>query len=117
MTSAIDAFLDHPIWRDTHRARLIPLGETAKVRRHEPGGILFKRFHPADQLLLLRKGSVGHETGGDGEGPSWPMGNVAWPWAALGWSGFLPPRRNGTTARICAGHYHGIAAIGFFRAV
>ena len=99
MTSAIDAFLDHPIWRDTHRARLIPLGETAKVRRHEPGGILFKRFHPADQLLLLRKGSVGHETGGDGEGPSWPMGNVAWPWAALGWSGFLPPRRNGTTAR------------------
>ena len=99
MTSAIDAFLDHPVWCDTHRARLIPLGETAQVRRHEPGEILFKRFHPADQLLLLREGSVGHETGGDDEGGSWPMGNVAWPWAVLGWSGFLPQRRNGTTAR------------------
>ena len=99
MTSAIDAFLDHPVWCDTHRARLIPLGETAKARRCGPGEILFKRFHPADQLLLLRKGSVGHEIGGEGEGGSWPMGNVAWPWAALGWSGLLPPRRNGTMAR------------------
>lgn len=99
MTSAIDAFLDHPVWSDTHRSRLIPLGESAKVRRHGRGEILFKRFHPADQLLLLREGSVAHETGGDGEGGSWPMGNVAWPWAALGWSGFLPQRRNGTTAR------------------
>lgn len=99
MTSAIDAFLDHPVWCDTHRSRLIPLGETAEVRRHGRGEILFKRFHPADQLLLLREGSVAHETGGDGEGGSWPMGNVAWPWAALGWSGFLPQRRNGTTAR------------------
>lgn len=99
MTSAIDAFLDHPVWCDTHRSRLIPLGETAKVCRHGRGEILFKRFHPADQLLLLREGSVAHETGGDGEGGSWPMGNVAWPWAALGWSGFLPQRRNGTTAR------------------
>ncbi len=99
MTSAIDAFLDHPVWCDTHRSRLIPLGETAQVRRHGRGEILFKRFHPADQLLLLREGSVAHETGGDSEGGSWPMGNVAWPWAALGWSGFLPQRRNGTTAR------------------
>lgn len=99
MTSSIDAFLDHPVWSDTHRARLIPLGETAQVRRHEPGKILFKRFHPADQLLLLREGSVAHETGDDDEGGSWPMGNVAWPWAVLGWSGFLPQRRNGTTAR------------------
>lgn len=99
MTSAIDDFLDHPVWCDTHRSRLIPLGETAKVRRHGRGEILFKRFHPADQLLLVREGSVAHETGGDGEGGSWPMGNVAWPWAALGWSGFLPQRRNGTTAR------------------
>ena len=97
MTSAIDAFLDHPVWRHTHRARLIPLGEAAQVRRRDPGEILFKRFHPADQLLLLRKGSVGHEIAG--EGGSWPMGNVVWPWAALGWSGFLPPRRNGTMAR------------------
>ena len=54
-------------------------------------------------MLLLRKGSVGHEIGGDSEGGSWPMGNVAWPWAVLGWSGFLPPRRNGTTARARAG--------------
>lgn len=99
MTSAIDAFLDHPVWCDTHRSRLIPLGETAKVRCHGRGEILFKRFHPADQLLLVREGSVAHETGSDSEGGSWPMGNVAWPWAALGWSGFLPQRRNGTTAR------------------
>ncbi|WP_428103270.1 1-acyl-sn-glycerol-3-phosphate acyltransferase [Candidatus Rariloculus sp.] len=49
--------------------------------------------------MLLRRGAVGHETGGDAEGDSWPMGDVAWPWAALGWSGFLPARRNGTTAR------------------
>lgn len=84
MTSAIDALLDHPVWCDTHRSRLIPLGETAQVRRHGRGEILFKRFHPADQLMLLREGSVAHETGGDGEGGSWPMGNVAWPWAALG---------------------------------
>ena len=49
--------------------------------------------------MLLRRGAVGHETGGDAEGDSWPMGDVAWPWAALGWSGFLPARRNGTAQR------------------
>lgn len=99
MTSAIDVFLDHEVWRDTHRARLVPLGESASVRRHGPGEVLFKRFHPADQLLLLRSGAVGHETSGEAEEESWPMGDIAWPWGALGWSGFLPARRNGTTAR------------------
>ena len=99
MKSAIDAFLDHEVWRDAHRARLIPLGETVKVVHRASGDPLFKRFHPADQFLLLCSGSVGHETSAETEGESWPMGNVSWPWAALGWSGFLPPRRYGTTAR------------------
>ncbi len=99
MISPIDAFLDHPVWRGTHRARLVPLGETATVRSHDPGEVLFKRFHPSDQFSLLREGSVGHETGAEGGDGTWPMGNVNWPWAALGWSGFIPPRRYGTTAR------------------
>ena len=99
MKSAIDAFLDHEVWRDAHRGRLIPLGETVKVVHRASGDLLFKRFHPADQFLLLCSGSVGHETSAETEGESWPMGNVSWLWAALGWSGFLPPQRYGTTAR------------------
>ena len=67
--------------------------------RRASGDLLFKRFHPADQFLLLCSGSVGHETSAETEGESWPMGNVSWLWAALGWSGFLPPQRYGTTAR------------------
>jgi CRP-like cAMP-binding protein len=99
MISAIDSFLDHPVWRHTHRARLIPLGESAETVRRTAGEILFKQFHPADQFCLLVRGMVGHETRGDSDGEAWPAGRISWPWAALGWSGFLPPQRNGTTAR------------------
>lgn len=99
MTSAIDAFLELPVWQHTHRAKLIPLAESARVASLSAGKTLFKQFHPADQFSLLVSGSVGHEVSGESDAPAWPMGRVDWPWAALGWSGFLPPHRNGTTAR------------------
>jgi CRP-like cAMP-binding protein len=99
MSDAIDDFLAHGVWRDTALERLIPLAASARIVRHGPDEILFKQFHPADQLSLLVAGSVAHETSEDIQTDAWAMGHVDWPWAALGWSGFLPPNRNGTTAR------------------
>lgn len=99
MSSSIDRFLDHAVWRNTHRARLVPLGESASVVSYAAGEALFKQFHPADQFSLLCGGSVGHETRSEADEEAWSMGRVSWPWGALGWSGFLPPHRNGTTAR------------------
>jgi CRP-like cAMP-binding protein len=99
MAASINHFLEHSVWSDTHRARLIPLGESAKVTRHAAGDLLFIQFHPADRLSLLCSGSVGHETSNEARGGAWAMGRVSWPWGALGWSGFLPPHRNATTAR------------------
>jgi CRP-like cAMP-binding protein/1-acyl-sn-glycerol-3-phosphate acyltransferase len=99
VSHAIDQFLAHPVWRDTPLERLIPLGETARFARYGPDAVLFKQFHPADQFSLLVAGAVAHETSEDAEIDAWPMGQVDWPWAALGWSGFLTPNRNGTMAR------------------
>jgi 1-acyl-sn-glycerol-3-phosphate acyltransferase/CRP-like cAMP-binding protein len=99
MAAIIDEFLDHPVWRNTHRARLIQLAEGARTARRAAGDLLFKQFHPADQFSLLYRGMVAHEAHTQGDIEAWPMGRVSWPWAALGWSGFLPPQRNGTTAR------------------
>lgn len=99
MVTLIDKFLDHPVWRTTHTSRLIPLTEAARTVHRAAGDLLFKQFHPADQFSLLCRGMVAHEAHTDEEVEAWPMGRVSWPWAALGWSGFLPPQRNGTTAR------------------
>jgi len=99
MSHAIDAFLAHPVWRDTGIPRLIPLGEAACVEHFGTGQVLFEQFHPADRFSLLVRGTVAHETSEDESSEVWPMGRVDWRWAALGWSGFLPPNRNGTTAR------------------
>lgn len=99
MSDAIDDFLALPVWRDTPLERLIPLAESARIENRGADEILFKQFHPADQLSLLVSGAVAHETSEDVESDAWAMGHVDWPWAALGWSGFLPPHRNGTTAR------------------
>jgi len=99
MSDAIDDFLALPVWRDTPLERLIPLAESARIEHRGPDEILFKQFHPADQFALLVSGAVAHETSEDVAADAWAMGHVDWPWAALGWSGFLPPHRNGTTAR------------------
>ena len=98
MDSPVTQFLNHPLWQEIHRARLIPLGESAEVVRFPAGERLFRQFHPANQFSLLVDGVVEHETGNADE-ESWPLGRVSWQWGALGWSGFLPPSRHGTSAR------------------
>jgi CRP-like cAMP-binding protein len=99
MVQAIDSFLAHEVWHQTRRDRLIPLAEAAGLSQHPAGDVLFNQFHPADQFSLLWDGIVGHETRAGDDGDSWLMGQVDWRWAAIGWSGFLRPFRNGTTAR------------------
>ena len=98
MDSPITRFLDLPLWQETKRGRLVPLGESAELIRHSAGDVLFRQFHPANQFSLIVSGVVEHSTGSETEAR--PMGSISWPWAALGWSGFLPPSRQGTTARV-----------------
>ncbi len=101
MSSAIDSFIDHAVWNDTHRARLIPIGESAELTRFRAGQIIFNQFHPANQFSFLADGMIEHEARAQDDGEPWRMGRLSWRWAALGWSGFLPPYRNMTTARAC----------------
>lgn len=96
MDSPVTRLLDLPLWQGMERGRLVPLGKSAEPFRQSAGDILFRQFHPANQFSLIVKGVVEHSIGGDGE--AWAMDQISWPWAALGWSGFLPPCRHGTTA-------------------
>jgi len=99
MTHAIDRFLALPAWRASALGRLVPLADAIRVERHAAGDILFSQLHPADRFAFLVNGAVAHETSEDVDREAWPMGHIDWPWAALGWSSFLPPFRYGTTAR------------------
>jgi CRP-like cAMP-binding protein len=102
MRSAIDSFIDHAVWKDTHRARLIPLGESAEITHFRADQIIFNQFHPANQFSLLSEGMIEHEARTQDNLEPWRIGRLSWRWAALGWGGFLPPQRHTTTARACA---------------
>lgn len=101
MRSAIDSFIDHAVWKDTHRARLIPMGESAETARFRAGQIIFNQFHPANQFSFLTEGTVEHEARAQDNVEPWRIGRLSWRWAALGWGGFLPPQRHMTTVRAC----------------
>ncbi len=100
MAGDIDRLLRHPVWQDTNLSRLIPLADSAREIDVAPDDVLFRRFHPAHDFYLLCAGEIAHET--DDEAGAVPAGSVSWPWAAVGWSGFLSPQRYTTTARATA---------------
>lgn len=97
MAGDIDRLLRHPVWRGANLSRLIPLADSAHEIEVAPDDILFRRFHPACDFYLLCAGEIEHET--EDAAGAVPAGSVSWPWAAVGWSGFLSPQRYTTTAR------------------
>jgi CRP-like cAMP-binding protein len=97
MAGDIDRLLRHPVWRSTNLSRLIPLADSARELDVATDEVLFRRFHPAQDFYLLSAGEIAHETEDDAS--AIPTDSVSWPWAAIGWSGFLSPQRYTTTAR------------------
>ena len=78
-------------------ARIIPLLEAAELRTIATGDTLFEQFHPAREFYLLQSGTAILSTASASRTEMVHYGTVDWRDAALGWSGFLPPRRYGST--------------------
>ncbi len=84
-------------WGDLGPARLIPLIESAELESCTAGDTLFAQHHPAASFYLLVSGSAIQLTESASRTEMVQVGTIDWPWAALGWSGFLPPHRYGST--------------------
>ena len=99
--SKLDSILDDVarlrVWEGLSPARLIPLLESAELVTVKKGKTLFEQFHPAGRCYLLISGRATQSTTGGSRTDMVQPERVDWPYAALGWSGFLPPRRYATT--------------------
>ncbi len=95
--SLLDGVAGHIVWDGLSPDRLIPLVERAEVVTLEQGETLFRQFHPAARCYLLMSGSAMQSTSGASRTDMVHIENLDWPYAALGWSGFLPPGRYGST--------------------
>lgn len=84
-------------WDGLSPARLIPLLESAALQTVAPGDTLFEQYHPAAEFYLLTSGTAIQSTTTAARTEMVQVGTVDWPNAALGWSGFLPPHRYGST--------------------
>ena len=95
----LDTMARHRVFAGLSPHRLIDCLESAEVQTFEPGEILFEQFHPADSFYLLFEGAANEERLGPDR--TRPVQGVVtdWPEAAIGWSGFLPPYRYGSTIR------------------
>lgn len=85
------------VWDGLSPDRLIPLLESAELEEPEDGATLFEQFHPATRFYLLMSGSATQFTASASRTDLVHVGTIDWSCAALGWSGFLPPRRCGST--------------------
>ena len=96
-----DSFLNElarlSVWDGLSPDRLIPLLESAEFAEPENGSTLFEQFHPATRFYLLMSGSATQFTASASRTDLVHVGAIDWPCAALGWSGFLPPKRCGST--------------------
>ena len=77
--------------------RVIPLLEIAELVTLERGETLFEQFHPAARCYLLMSGSATRSTSGSARTELVHHESVDWPYAAIGWSGFVAPQRYGST--------------------
>lgn len=95
--SLLDAVARFRTWDGLTPDRLIPLLESAEVSALGEGETLFEQFHPAKRCYLLVSGIATQFTSSASRTGMVHHGTVDWPYAALGWSGFLPPQRYGST--------------------
>jgi len=93
----LDSLLQAAFWKGLSPSRLIPLLESASVETVAAGDTLFEQFHPAKSFYLLQSGTAMLSTASDSRSEMVHYGTVDWRNAALGWSGFLPPQRYGST--------------------
>jgi 1-acyl-sn-glycerol-3-phosphate acyltransferase/CRP-like cAMP-binding protein len=93
----LDRLARSPFWNGLEPARLIPLLESAGLRTVASGEMLFQQFHPAKELFLLQQGTAMLSTASASRTEMVHYGTIDWPDAALGWSGFVPPQRYGST--------------------
>ena len=95
----LDTMAHHRAFAGLSPHRLIEFLESAELKRFAPGEILFEQFHPATSFYLLFDGVANEERLGPDR--TKPVQGVVtdWPEAAIGWSGFLPPYRYGSTIR------------------
>ena len=78
-------------------ARLIPLLESAELKSVPAGATLFEQHHPAAAFYLLVSGAAIQLTKSAARTEMVQVGTIDWANATLGWSGFLPPHRYGST--------------------
>ncbi len=87
--------------------RTIPLLESATVLDLPDGHGLFEQFYPANEFYLLIEGTAKQVTTGKRTGLVHRT-TLDWPFAALGWSGFLPPHRYGSSY-VAKGHVRALS--------
>ncbi len=95
--SLLDTLAKYNEWDGISPERLIPLLEAATFVTVPDETVLFTQFHPATDFYLLGSGVALHSGTNEERRDQVPFGPSDWPFAALGWSGFLPPHRYGTT--------------------
>ena len=93
----LDRLAQLPHWDGLGPARMIPLLEATELRTVAAGDTLFEQFHPAKEFYLLQSGTAILSTASAERTEMVHYGTVDWRDAALGWSGFLPPSRYGST--------------------
>ncbi len=95
--SFLDQVAKFRAWDGLSPDRLIPLLESAELCEVAEGKTLFEQFHPASRCYLLVSGIATLSTASSSRTGLVHYGTVDWPFAALGWSGFLAPQRYGST--------------------
>ena len=73
------------------------LATLAEERTFEPGDILTQQFAPAASFFFLVDGAVRYQIRLEEGNEDLDIGHRDSPWTAIGWSGFLAPRRYVTT--------------------
>jgi CRP-like cAMP-binding protein/1-acyl-sn-glycerol-3-phosphate acyltransferase len=93
----LDQLAQSRAWAELGPARLIPLLESAELKTLSAGDTLFEQHHPAKSFYLLVSGAAIQLTKSASGTEMAQVGTIDWAYAALGWSGFLPPHRYGST--------------------
>ncbi len=96
-SSLLDSVARLRVFDGLSPSRVIPLLEIAELVTLDEGETLFEQFHPASRCYLLLSGSAMRSTSGAARTDLVHHESVDWPYAALGWSGFMSPQRYGST--------------------
>ncbi|MEM8982962.1 MAG: 1-acyl-sn-glycerol-3-phosphate acyltransferase [Pseudomonadota bacterium] len=88
---------DHSAWHGLRRDRLIRFIESAERRELAAQALLFQQYHPAEWFYLLLDGELQHLGAAAIPGDNLPFDPISRRFAPVGWSGFLPSQRYGTS--------------------